>query len=113
MRVAQAFGQDPWLVAARPFAVTAWAFLTLLETEEFDDLKADARGLQAASRTAIAFNDPKRLEEERVALLGRMRGNAPADVAAARARGRRMVEQIAAGRVLDDAPGPSEVMDGH
>lgn len=112
MRVARAFGQDPMAVAARSFAATAWAFLTLSETEEFDDLKADAAALQGASRFAIAFHEPKRLEGERLSLLARLRESSATSVQSALERGRRLVERIRKGRVLDDVTS-AEATDGH
>lgn len=92
MRVAHAFGQLPEHVAARPFARTAWAFQQLLVLERFDALTRDGEGLQAASRTALAFHEPRRLESERRDLLRRLqRGGRTVPVAEARERALRLV----------------------
>jgi hypothetical protein len=62
------------------------------EHKWIESLTRDAEGLQAAKRTAIAFNQPKDLEQERIALLDRM-GTLPS-VAEAMERGRAMIESL-------------------
>lgn len=52
----------------------------------------DAEGLQAAKRNAIAFNQPKDLEGERIALLDRM-GKLPSS-AEAMQRGLDMIKSL-------------------
>ena len=104
VRVARAFGQSPITVAQAPFAETAWTLLHLLDLERLDALRANAQGLQQASQTALAVNEPKLLarESDRLAQEARalFAGNV-GDVQAARARGLALVEKLRRGRVLD------------
>lgn len=99
------------MVARAPFAETAWAYVQLLEAEEFEALNAESDRLHAASLMAIAFNEPKRLEDERLSLLARMRDRSARAMHAARTRAQAMVERIQRGQVLsgDRPEGP----DGH
>ena len=90
-RVARAYGQPALAVARAPFAETAWSFLQLLTLERFDALTRDGEGLQAASRVAIAFHEPRKLEAEHRGFLDRVRDrSAVVSVADARARLQRL-----------------------
>lgn len=101
MRVARAFHRDPHAVAAEPFARTAWSLLELLEVERIESLAEDGDRLREASLTAIAYHEPKRLEDERKHLLARVRESRSPNVQGALARGRAMIERLRRGKVLD------------
>ncbi len=90
-RVARTYGRSPLAVAREPFSETAWAFAHAVQLERFDALQRDGEGLQAASRAAIAFHEPKRLEAERKSFLARLSPATMITVAEARARARRLV----------------------
>lgn len=112
-RVARAFGQPPLAVARAPFVETAWGAAQLGTLERLDALARDSEGLQAATRTAIAFHEPRKLEEERRALLTRLHtgpNNARSTPAEARARARALIDRMRrTGVVADfDVPAPLE-----
>jgi len=94
-RVARAFGRSPLAVAREPFAETAWAFAQLVTLERFDVLQRDGEGLTAASRAAIAFHEPKKLDAERRHFLARLNPSAMISVAAAKARARKLLASSA------------------
>ena len=75
-----------------PFHETLYAWYHLGEHNYIASLTRDAEGLQAAKRTAIAFNQPKDLEQERTDLLDRLGSLPSADEAME--RGRKMIEDL-------------------
>ncbi|MBI2407495.1 MAG: hypothetical protein HYV19_04250 [Gemmatimonadetes bacterium] len=84
-RVARGYAQAPLAVARAPFAETAWAALQLATLERVDALTRDSEALHAATRNALAFHEPRKLEEERRALLQLVRPQVSASDAKARA----------------------------
>ena len=102
VKVARAFAQPVLAVARAPFSETAWTFGQLGELERHDALQRDSEGLQAANRTAMAVNEPKRLAGEHRALMQRIRQGPQRSVSEAKARARRMITAMHRGGVLDD-----------
>jgi len=90
-RVARAYGQLPRVVARERFADVVWAAMQLTELERFDALRRDGEGLQAATRTAIAFHEPKRLEEQRREFLARLNPKKVLSAKEARARALKLI----------------------
>jgi hypothetical protein len=76
----------------QPFHETLYTYYHLQEHQRFDVLMRDAEGLQSAKRTAIAFHQPKDLEDERRDLLSRFGGQPSHDDALE--RGLKMLKDL-------------------
>lgn len=86
-------------MARAPYAWTLLEWLTTQDAERLAGYVADALDLQTATRLNYAMHDPRRLQEERNALRGRMLAEAePETREAQRMSERGTVEQVA--RVL-------------
>jgi hypothetical protein len=56
-------------VAGDPYVRTLWTFFHLEQHERVDDIKLRGRALQLGGLMAIAFHEPKRLNDEQRRLL--------------------------------------------
>lgn len=90
--MARAFGREFLAVVLAPFHLTLYAEWELREAERIEAILRDAEGLRAAKRVAFAFNDPKRLDDERTDLMDRA-GMLPAR-AEAMAKGRAVIDAM-------------------
>ena len=100
MRVARELHRDVSSVAGDPYVLTLWTFFHLDQHERVDSIKERGRALNLGSLMAIAFHEPKRLNDEQRRLLADA-GMLPSPEAA-RERALPIIEAVAA---MDRAEG--------
>jgi len=95
------------IVLRQPFAITLYAYLMLRDRDRIADIKTRSRDVYRGVLTAMAMNDPKRLERERAEVRADMR-SAPdpaaqrQSVTDRRAAGLALATLIERSGVLDD-----------
>jgi hypothetical protein len=106
--VAERCGPDFPSVLRQPFALTLYAHQQLMERDRIADLKRREADVHRGVLTAMAFNDPPRLDEARRDVHADMRS--PAGRAARRSRiaelrdaGLALAERIERDGILNDA----------
>lgn len=90
-----------------PFALVLYAWLQLQERDRIRALRDRERDVHRATLTAMAFNKPELLDDERSTIIADMRRSPVAHVRASvnaelRAAGEALAARIEAGGVLQD-----------
>lgn len=67
--MAVATGRSIRAVRAAPYVETLYEFLHLQQQDRIEELRERGRALQSASLMALAFHEPKRLQEEHRRLM--------------------------------------------
>lgn len=92
-RVASAYSRPFMDVAREPFALTLFCFLLISEHERINGLLTKFRDLNVAGLQAVAFHEPKKLQDASRDL--QREAGMLEDPSAARARGEAMLAELA------------------